>query len=91
LGHSISLAREPWPKIDLKLIRSVSQVEVVITVNGKKKAVIEVDPAIKDIPLDACVREALEAAGFSTNNDTKLLIVRDKKSGRPKLVNVVST
>ncbi len=90
LGHSISLAIEPWPKIDLKLIQSVSQVQVVITVNGKKRAVIEVDPTIKDIPLDACVREALDAAGFSTNEDTELIIVRDKKSGRPKLVNFVS-
>jgi leucyl-tRNA synthetase len=54
LGHAALVADTPWPKADPELARD-DQVTVAVQVNGKLRGTI-------DLPRDAAVREAEEAA-----------------------------
>ena len=51
LGHTTSLAREPWPAYDpAKLSRKT--IEVVLQVNGKVRDTIEVNPDLDEKSLE---------------------------------------
>ncbi|MHA7840084.1 MAG: class I tRNA ligase family protein, partial [bacterium] len=83
LGHTESLAYEPWPVADEKLL-SEDRVTWVLQVNGKKRGEIE-------LPADVS-REDAEAAALAHENVQKVLAGRAPKKvivvpGR--LVNVV--
>jgi leucyl-tRNA synthetase len=89
LGHNASLARAEWPEFDRELIESVEQVEIPITVNGKKRATLEVAPTIEDGALEALVRSTLDGTQWAVSPQAKVLVVRARDSGHPRLVNVV--
>lgn len=63
LGHTNTLAYEPWPKFDPELVKA-DEIEVPVQINGKKKAVLKVPAEIDDAALEAAARadEAVKAA-----------------------------
>ncbi len=88
LGHEESVTFAPWPAVDEEAFKLIKTVQVVITVNGKKRATVETDQAITDEDLKAKVAESLAGSSWAINDRSDIIIIRDKKSGYPKLVNV---
>jgi leucyl-tRNA synthetase len=90
LGHETSLAREPWPNTDT-MDRSVPDVvPVVVTVDGKKRANLEIPSAVEDSALKERALAAVEGRWNVSGDFVKALVIRDKASGAPKLVNIVT-
>ena len=83
LGHSTALIDEPWIKVDTSALEQ-SSVEIVVQVNGKKRALIRV-------PADAA-EEAVRAAALADEHVCKFVggaSVRKVIVVPGKLVNVV--
>lgn len=88
LGNTSTLAYEAWPRIDEQwLIDAV--VTVVVQVNGKKRATLEVEAAADDSSLKAIVIERMAATEYRVSSDDQFFTVRNPQTGAPKLVNVV--
>ncbi|MCB0354839.1 MAG: leucine--tRNA ligase [Bdellovibrionales bacterium] len=90
LGHSQSLVREEWPQFNEDYLK-VHSVPLVIQINGKKRGTC-------DVPLDADddMLKQQAVAGMANSNypvqlTDKFIVVRDKKSGVPKLLNVIQS
>ena len=70
LGHTSSLAREPWPVFDgSKLARQT--IEVVLQVNGKVRDTIEVNPGLDEKSLEA---RALQSESVKRHMEGKQLV-----------------
>ncbi|AMV25413.1 Leucine--tRNA ligase [Gemmata sp. SH-PL17] len=52
LGHTNTLAYEPWPKFDPELVKA-DEIDVPVQINGKKKTVLKVPAEIDDAALEA--------------------------------------
>jgi len=79
-----SIFDQKWPVVEDLQLR-LEKVNVVVTVNGRKRAVVELDSEIDQDRLDAY------SADFARENSIvpkKVVIVRDD-NGRPKLINIV--
>jgi len=83
LGHTKSLAYEPWPEYDEKLVVD-DTFELVFAVNGKKRSSKEVS---KDISEDDAIAAAMEDEAIQRNIEGKEVIKKIYVKG--KLVNVV--
>ncbi len=82
-GHESMLAREPWPEFDPDLVKQ-SSVTMVVQVNGKLRARIEVDA---DISADDAEKAALDSERVQEwldGKEIRKIVVRE-----PNLVNVV--
>jgi leucyl-tRNA synthetase len=90
-GHKPSIAYEPWPTPDQAVLdAAAANVEVVLQVLGKKRGVLTVASTLGDGPLTAAALEFAEAnAKPHLPPNPKAIVVRDKATGRPRLVNVV--
>ena len=88
LGHSKSLAYEAWPQADESLLENKT-VTVVIQVQGKKRAMIDVAPSISDEALQAAVIAKMATTEYKVTQSNKFITVRSKETNIPKLVNVV--
>jgi leucyl-tRNA synthetase len=85
LGHTRTLAEEPWPHYDpVKLKRST--VEVVLQVNGKIRSKIEVEMDLPEKDL-----EALCLADDQVKRHLEGKLVRKAVVVKNKLVNIVAT
>jgi len=84
LGHSQTLAEEPWPRYDpVKLHRST--VEVVLQVNGRIRSKIEVEVDLTDKELEAlCLADEQVKRHLEGKQVRKAIVVRNK------LVNIVA-
>lgn len=91
LGHSTSVTKEKWPAVDHKALELKTSVNVVVTVNGKKRAVVEANQTITDADLKQMIADNLAQTNWAIKNESEIVIVRDKKKGFPKLVNVVQS
>jgi leucyl-tRNA synthetase len=83
LGHDTALIDEPWMRVDAAALEQ-STVEIVVQVNGKKRALIKVAADAPD--------EALRAAALADEHVRKFIgeaPVRKVIAVRGKLVNVV--
>ncbi|QEL15353.1 leucine--tRNA ligase [Limnoglobus roseus] len=83
LGHTTTLAYEPWPKFDPALTKADS-IEIPVQVNGKLKAVLTVPAGIDAAGLEAAARadaKVIEAVGGKT---IKKVIAKP-----PQMVNLV--
>jgi leucyl-tRNA synthetase len=83
LGHSNTLAYEPWPKFDPALA-AADEIDVPVQINGKKVAVLKVPAEIDDA--------ALKAAALADEKVQKSLAGRPVKKSiviPRKLVNLV--
>lgn len=88
LGHPETLAYEPWPAVDAALL-VLESVPVVIQVNGKKRGLIEVDPAIDEDELQAAVIDAMSDTAYKVTSEDRFITVRTQPKNMPKLVNVI--
>ncbi len=88
LGHDASLAYEHWPVADEKALAEDTTL-VVIQVRGKKRAIVEVDKKIAEDELKAAVVGVMADTNFPVAVEDRFIVVRDKKSGEPRLVNVI--
>ena len=83
LGHTTTLAYEPWPKFDPALTKA-DEIEVPVQVNGKLKARLKVPADIGDKALEAAALADEAVKGQTAGKSVKKVIVVPKK-----LVNVV--
>jgi leucyl-tRNA synthetase len=90
-GHEGTIAYEPWPEVDRAVLDAARRtIEVVIQVQGRKRDVIAVPAGATDADLQAAVREQLGRRGrYALPDDARMIVVRDKQSGHPRLVNVL--
>lgn len=89
LGVKESAAYASWPSFDeSELVQDT--VPVVIQVNGKKRAVIDVSPSIDETLLNTLVRNALDGTGYALKGSERLITIYQSGSSIPKLVNIVS-
>jgi leucyl-tRNA synthetase len=89
LGHEHSLAFEPWPSVDEEAISNLQSVDVIITVNGKKREVLSIAPDCTDEALKSVVAQKLSSTKWSVAANDRLLVIRDNRNNFPKMVNVV--
>ncbi|MDP3704224.1 MAG: class I tRNA ligase family protein, partial [Candidatus Omnitrophota bacterium] len=83
LGHTKSLAREPWPRYDAKALEQ-SEVLMVVQVNGKVRARITVPTETSDDALRQTVLAHEQVKKFLDGQTVKQFIVVPKR-----LVNIV--
>lgn len=88
LGIKESVTKASWPSYDeSELVQDT--VPVVIQVNGKKRAIIDVSPSIEETLLNTLVRQALDGTDYELKGSERLITVYQNGSSIPKLVNVV--
>ena len=83
LGHSKSLAYEPWPRYDPNALE-VAEVLMVVQVNGKVRARLTVPSAVSDDALRQTVLADERVKKFLNGQTVKQVIVVPKR-----LVNIV--
>lgn len=87
-GHKQSLAYQPWPKFDPGMLKDDS-VTVVIQVNGKKRATIDVEINVSEAELKSKVVETLAGGSYSVPEGAQFITVRNPQTTAPKLVSIV--
>ena len=80
LGGQGSIFDSQWPVIE-SIEKQIKSINVVFTVNGKKRCVEEYDPSVEQNILEARAREIVQ--------DAKKIVVIKDNNGLPKLVNIV--
>ena len=88
LGHSETLAYQSWPEFDPAMLKEDSAT-VVVQVNGKKRATLEVDLTIMDEELKQKVIAALANGAHAVPDSAQFITVRNPQTKAPKLVSVV--
>jgi leucyl-tRNA synthetase len=88
LGNKAPVSLAGWPEYDPALIQD-DLVTVVIQVGGKKRATIEVPPAIGEEDLKAKVTEAMASTPYKLAGGERLITVFNTGTKVPRLVNVV--
>jgi leucyl-tRNA synthetase len=89
LGNSTSISLESWPSFDAShLVESTTS--VVVQVNGKKRALIDVDVSITQEQLQIQVTNALQSTEYQLNGAEKFIVVKKPGTEVPKLVNIIS-
>jgi leucyl-tRNA synthetase len=83
LGHTDTLAYQPWPEYDKELIRE-KEVELVVQVNGKIKdrIVVSTDADVEQIKQKALAREKVKKA-LAGKEPKKIIVIKSR------LVNIV--
>lgn len=89
LGHTKSLAYETWPPYDEKLLEEETVV-VVIQINGKKRALVEVPADIEQQALNAAVVEKMKGTDYKVSADDRFITVFRSGTAIPRLVNVLT-
>jgi len=84
LGHTDSLAYEPWPEYDKELIKE-KVIELAVQVNGKIKdrIVVSADAEVKKIESDALISEKVKAA-MAGKPAKKIIVVK------PRIVSITT-
>ena len=88
LGHSESIFKATWPKYEESYLKQDS-VTLAIQVNGKKRALLEVEVETEESVLKENVVEALSKTAFTASLEDKFIIVYQKGTKTPKLINVI--
>lgn len=88
LGNSQSVGQAQWPAYREEILVD-SSVNLVIQVNGKKRALIEVEKTITEENLKELAVSELAGTAYEITSSDKFIVVRDKKSGSPKLLNII--
>lgn len=83
LGHTNTLAYEPWPKFDPALTKA-DEIEIPVQVNGKLKSRLKVPAEITDTDLEAAARADPTVQAAIAGKTIKMVKVVPKK-----LVNIV--
>lgn len=88
LGHTECVSLASWPTYDEKFLIE-DKTQVVIQVNGKKRALIEVSVTISEETLKDSVTQALSGTDYKLAGDEKLITVFKPGTKTPKLVNII--
>ncbi len=88
IGNQAPASLVGWPEYDPALIQD-DVVTVVIQVGGKKRATIEVPPAISEEDLKAKVIEAMASTQYAIGEGERFITVFNTGTKIPRLVNVV--
>jgi leucyl-tRNA synthetase len=83
LGHTTTLAYEPWPKFDPALTKA-DEIEIPVQVNGKLKARLKVPAEVTDGELEAAAKADATVQAAIAGKSIKMVKVVPKK-----LVNIV--
>jgi leucyl-tRNA synthetase len=83
LGHTNTLAYEPWPKFDPNLAKA-DEIDIPVQVNGKLQTVLRVPAEIDDAALEAAAKADEKVMKALAGKTVKKVIVKSKK-----MVNVV--
>jgi leucyl-tRNA synthetase len=78
LGHTNTLAYEPWPKFDPALIQA-DEIDVPVSINGKLKTVLKVAAEIDDAALEAAALADEKVKEAIAGKTIKKVIVKSKK------------
>ncbi|KZL05063.1 leucine--tRNA ligase [Pseudovibrio sp. Ad26] len=87
-GNDGSVALSRWPQIDLSQYEGPQTVSMIVTLNGKKRAEVEVPTICDDSKLSSIAKETLSGQVNIGSGELRTIIVRDKVNNNPKLVNV---
>jgi leucyl-tRNA synthetase len=87
LGEPGSVNHVAWPDISNYAIVD-DTVVIVLQIDGRKRAEVEVDTDADDDHLRAIARDHSKS-WIGENANVKIIVVREKATGRPRLVNVV--
>ncbi len=88
LGHQQAVALASWPSVNEEFLKE-DLVNVVVQVNGKKRALVPQPVQVDDLALKASIIAALADSSYQVSAEAKFITVRDKTSGAPKLVNII--
>jgi leucyl-tRNA synthetase len=88
LGNNESVVKANWPSCDPQLLQK-DQVTLVVQIAGKKRATIDVATTISDDQIRDSVVKLMSGTNYEVKPVDKFITVRDKKSGVPKLVNII--
>jgi leucyl-tRNA synthetase len=83
LGHTTTLAYEPWPKFDPALTQA-DEIDIPVQINGKLKTVLKMPAEIDDAALEAAALADEKIKEATAGKTIKKVIVKSKK-----LVNLV--
>jgi len=83
LGHTTTLAYEPWPKFDPALTKA-DEIEIPVQVNGKVKSRLKVPAEVTDADLEAAAKADAAVQAAIAGKTIKMVKVVPKK-----LVNIV--
>lgn len=78
-GHRSSISQEPWPAYDATVLHE-DTLTCVIEINGKKRAVIELNPEITKDELLALIRERNDIKKFLDGKEIRKFITTPKFS-----------
>ena len=67
MGHAQSLAYQQWPQVDEKLLIE-DQVSLVIQVNGKKRALIEIKADSSEAQIKSAVIQQMSATDYKVSD-----------------------
>jgi leucyl-tRNA synthetase len=87
-GNATPVSTEAWPSFDASLLEE-SVVSVVVQVQGKKRALIEVAVDATDDALRTHATEALQGTEYQVTGAEKFIFVKAPGTGVPKLINIV--
>jgi len=88
LGHSETLAYEKWPEYDESFLKE-EIVKVVVQINGKKRALVEVPADISEEDLKEKVISEMAGSKYIVTAEDRFITVFKPKTKVPKLVNVI--
>ncbi len=88
LGNTSSISKVAWPEYEEKWLQD-SVVTVVVQVNGKKRALLEVDVNIDEQSLKNMVIERLDSTDYKVTAADQFVTVRNPATKAPKLINIV--
>lgn len=78
LGHTNTLAYEPWPKFDPALA-TADEIDIPVSINGKLKSVLKVPSEIDDATLEAAALADEKVKEALAGKPVKKTIVKSKK------------
>ncbi len=88
IGNAPCVALQPWPSFDPALLKEETA-EVVIQVNGKKRATVDVPLTVTEDGIKAEVAKALEGTAYALTAADRLITVYQRGTKVPRLVNIV--
>jgi leucyl-tRNA synthetase len=88
IGCKDCLSIQDWPTYDESYLVE-STTSVVVQVNGKKRALLEVEVSITEDSLKKLVEKSLDGTDYKLKGSEKLIIVNKPGTLVPKLVNVI--
>jgi len=90
-GQTGSVFHADWPKADADMLRAaVETIEIVVQEGGKKRGSVHLAPQASDADVRAASMTMLEETGRDVSglDVNRIIVVRDKKTGWVRLVNV---